>query len=325
MAVPMSTARAKRDFLSVADVEAEFGRLLARAQEMKRARREGDLSPVLPGVNVALLFEKPSTRTRVSFEVALHDLGGHGLYLSPKDLQLGRGETIGDTARVLSRYVDAIVYRAYRHEDMAELARWASVPVVNALDDREHPCQALADLLTLHERWEGAFRGRRLAYIGDGNNVCNSLMLACGLVGLDFVGAVPTAYRPPPKLVELAELYAQRRGSRVAFTEDPREAARGAHALYTDVWVSMGEEAETAAREAAFRGFRIDEALLTLADPDACVLHDLPAHRGQEITDGVMDGPQSVVWDQAENRLHAQKAILELLLGPRLRARGASA
>src|SRR5579863_6261172 len=155
MAVPMSTARAKRDFLSVADVEAEFGRLLARAQEMKRARREGDLSPVLPGVNVALLFEKPSTRTRVSFEVALHDLGGHGLYLSPKDLQLGRGETIGDTARVLSRYVDAIVYRAYRHEDMAELARWASVPVVNALDDREHPCQALADLLTLHERWEG--------------------------------------------------------------------------------------------------------------------------------------------------------------------------
>jgi ornithine carbamoyltransferase len=308
------SAAPKRDFLSVADLEDELGVVLARARAMKEARRRGDRSPTLPGSNLAMIFEKPSTRTRVSFEVAMEDLGGHALYLSPKDLQLGRGETIADTARVLSRYVDGIVYRAYRHEDVADLARWASVPVVNALDDREHPCQAVADLLTLDERWESAFRGRKLAYVGDGNNVCNSLLLGCALVGIHFAGAVPEPYRPPPKIVELAQLYARRSGTSLTFTADPKAAARDADALYTDVWVSMGDEEEREARERAFGGYRIDEALLSLARPDAIVLHDLPAHRGQEITDSVLDGPQAAVWDQAENRLHAQKAILEHFL-----------
>lgn len=306
---------AKRDLLSMADLSEELSPLLARARSLKRARKEGNLSPLLPGKNLGLIFEKPSTRTRTSFEVAMNDLGGHAVYLASKETQLGRGETIADTARVLSRYLDGIAYRAFRHEDMVELARWSTIPVLNALDDWEHPCQIVADLLTLHERWNGEFRGRRLAWIGDGNNVCNSLVLGCASVGLDFVGAIPENYRPPPKIIELATLYARRHGSRVDFTAEPEEAAHGADALYTDVWVSMGDEAEEHARVEAFQEFQINAKLLAVAKPDACVLHDLPAHRGMEITDEVMDGPQSVVWDQAENRLHAQKALLEWTLG----------
>jgi ornithine carbamoyltransferase len=315
-----ATPAPKRDLLSVADLEGDLRAIVARARALKEARRKGERGGTLPGLNLAMIFEKPSTRTRVSFEVAMEDLGGHALYLSPKDLQLGRGETIADTARVLSRYVDGIIYRAYRHEDVAELARTASVPVINALDDREHPCQIVADLVTLDERWNGGFRGRRLAWIGDGNNVCHSLMLGCALVGLDFAGAIPDGYRPSPKAVELAQRYAKRSGSSVTLDADPRAAARNADALYTDVWVSMGDEQESEARERAFAGFRLDEALLSVARPDALVLHDLPAHRGQEITDSVLDGPQSVVWEQAENRLHAQKAILETFLAPTRRA-----
>ncbi|MCI4346749.1 MAG: ornithine carbamoyltransferase, partial [Thermoplasmata archaeon] len=249
-----------------------------------------------------------------SFEVAMNDLGGHALYLSPKDMQLGRGETIADTARVLSRYVEAIVYRANRSEDMAELARWATVPVINALDNREHPCQIVADLLTLHEHWNGSFKGRRLAWIGDGNNVCNSLLLGCAMVGLEFVGAVPEAYRPPKEVVARGEALARATGAKLSITSSPAEAATGADALYTDVWISMGDEAEAESRTAAFQGFQINKKLLKKAKPDALVLHDLPAHRGLEITDEVMDGPQSVVWEEAENRLHAQKAILEWAL-----------
>jgi len=304
----------KRDLLSVADLADDLLPLLARAAEMKAARRRGDLSATRGGTNVAMIFEKPSTRTRTSFEVAMNDLGGHALYLAPKDMQLGRGETIADTARVLSRYVDAIVYRAFRHEDMTELAKWASVPVINALDDREHPCQIVADLLTLHERWEGAFRGKRLAFIGDGNNVLASLLLGCALVGLDLTAATPADYRPAPDLVATAEAIARAKGGHLAFTDDPTTAAEGADALYTDVWVSMGDEAEAEARRAAFRGFQINADLVARARPGVWVLHDLPAHRGEEITDEVIDGPRSVVWDQAENRLHAQKAILERLV-----------
>lgn len=251
----------------------------------------------------------------------MSDLGGHSLYLSPRDLQLGRGETIADTARVLSRYVDAICYRAFRHTDMVELARSATVPVINALDDIEHPCQIVADLLTMHERWKGRFAGHRLAWVGDGNNVLHSLMLGSAAVGLDLTVATPPQYDPHPALVEAAHLLARRSGADLELTHDPKAAARGADALYTDVWVSMGDEAEQAARLAAFGEFRIDDALLALAKPSAFVLHDLPAHRGEEITDSVLDGPRAAVWDQAENRLHGQKAILELLLAVRSRPR----
>ncbi len=304
------------DLLSIRDVADDLPALLRRAAQLKAERRRGVPRPSLRGRNVALIFEKPSTRTRTSFEVAVHDLGGHPLYLSPRDLQLGRGETIADTARVLSRYVDAICYRAFHHADVVELANWASVPVINALDDLEHPCQIVADLLTMHERWKGRFRGRRLAWIGDGNNVLHSLLLGAAAVGLDLTAAIPDAYRPRAEIVEAAEALAHASGARLAFTEDPKAAARGADALYTDVWVSMGDEADEKARQLAFQRYRIDDELVALARPEAFVLHDLPAHRGQEITDSVMDGPRAAVWDQAENRLHGQKAILELLLRP---------
>jgi ornithine carbamoyltransferase len=313
----MARARAKRDLLSILDIASGLPSLLKHAVRLKAERRQGAVRPTLRGRNVALIFEKPSTRTRVSFEVGVNDLGAHALYLSSKDLQLGRGETIGDTARVLSRYCDAIVYRAFHHADMVELARTASVPVINALDDREHPCQIVADLLTMHERWNGRFAGRRLAWIGDGNNVLHSLLLGAAAVGLSVTAATPPKFAPEDEIVQRARELASRTGAEIAFTTDPRVAALGADALYTDVWVSMGDEAERTAREAAFQGYRIDRDLVALAADDVLVMHDLPAHRGQEITDDVIDGPRSVVWDQAENRLHAQKAILEELLLPR--------
>ncbi len=306
----------KRDLVSIADVADALGGLLDRAARLKAERARRTVRPSLAGRTLALIFEKPSTRTRTSFEVAIHDLGGHALYLNANDLQLGRGETIGDTARVLSRYVDAITYRAYRHENVLELARGATVPVINALDDREHPCQIVADLLTMRERWPDGFRGHRLAWIGDGNNVLHSLLLGAAAVGLDLTAATPEAYRPEADVVRAARALADRSGASLTFTSSPAEAAKGADALYTDVWVSMGDEAEREARERAFRSYQINAELLGRAAPGAFVLHDLPAHRGQEITDEVLDGLRSAAWDQAENRLHAQKAILEhLLLG----------
>ena len=304
----------KRDLLSIADLSDDLPALLRRAIRLKADRRRGIRHATLAGRNLAMIFEKPSTRTRISMEVAMNDLGGHALYLSTRDVQLSRGETIADTARVLSRFVDGVSYRAFRHADVVELARTCSVPVVNALDDLEHPCQIVADLLTMQERWRGKWRGRRLAWIGDGNNVLHSLLLGAAAIGLDLTCATPAGYDPRPDVVTKAQELARRSRATIAFTRDPREAARGADALYTDVWVSMGDEAEKAEREGAFDGFRIDEAMVDLAAPSAFVLHDLPAHRGQEITDAVLDGPRSAVWDQAENRLHAQKAIFELLL-----------
>jgi ornithine carbamoyltransferase len=306
----------KKDLVSITDVADRLDALLTRAARLKADRHRGVLRPSLPGRNLGLIFEKPSTRTRTSFEVAIHDLGGHAIYLSTKDLQLGRGETIADTARVLSRYCDALAYRAFHHADMVELARWATIPVINALDDLEHPCQIVADLLTMQERWKGRLKGRRLAWIGDGNNVLHSLLLGASVMGLDLAAASPVGYAPNPEVVRTASAIARRSGATLSFTTDPREAAKDADALYTDVWVSMGDEAQQGAREAAFRGFQVNAALLSLARPGAFVLHDLPAHRGQEITDDVLDGPRSAAWDQAENRLHAQKAILEDLVGP---------
>jgi ornithine carbamoyltransferase len=318
----MSPRGPPKDVLSIRDIAEELPGLLRRATQLKAERKRGVLRPTLHGQNLAMIFEKPSTRTRASFEVAMNDLGGRAIYLSSRDLQLGRGETIADTARVLSRYVNVACYRAFRHTDMVELAQWATIPVINALDDLEHPCQIVADLLTMHERWKGKFRGHRLAWIGDGNNVLHSLLLGAAAVGLDLTVATPAQYDPRPDVVEAARMLAQRSGANLTFTHDPREAARGADALYTDVWVSMGDEAEQAARLSAFHEFQVNDALVGLAAPSAFVLHDLPAHRGEEITDSVLDGPRAAAWDQAENRLHAQKAILELVAAPRRPARG---
>jgi len=309
--------KAKRDLISIANIAADLPGLLARAEELKRLRAIGTYPRPLLNRSVAMIFEKPSTRTRSSFQVGIQELGGQAVYLSASEMQLGRGETVADTARVLSRYYHAMVYRAYKWQNEEELARWASVPIINALDDREHPCQIVADLLTLNERWHGEFRKHRLAYIGDGNNVLNSLVLGCAIVGLDFVAAIPEGYRPTDARLAQAAEFGRKSGATTTIVTDPKEAARGADAIYTDVWVSMGEEAEKAKREAAFAGYTISDALLDLGRPGAFAMHDLPAHRGLEITDSVMDGSRQAIWEQAENRLHAQKAILELLLpGP---------
>jgi ornithine carbamoyltransferase len=301
----------RRDFLSILDLDPhDLVRLLDDAARMKKARGSGEERRILAGKCLAMVFEKASTRTRVSFEVGMEELGGHAIFLNPKDLQLGRGEEIRDTARVLSRYVAGVMVRAFRHGTIEEFARHSSVPVINGLSDREHPCQVLGDLLTLREHF-GSTDGLSVAWIGDGNNVCHSLILAAGMAGLDLAVASPARYRPDQGIVEAARAA----GAGIRVTGDPREAARDADVLYTDVWVSMGEEAEREERLAAFRGYTIDAALLSMASPDAVVLHCLPAHRGEEITDEVLEGPRSIVWDQAENRLHTEKALLAVLLG----------
>ena len=301
------------DYLSVDDLSPhELVDLLALSARVK-ADADG-FAHHLAGLTVALIFEKPSTRTRVSFEVGVVQLGAHPLVLSATDLQLGRGETIEDTGRVLSRYVDAIVLRTFEQERLEVLAGAASVPVVNSLSDFEHPCQALADLLTIQTRI-GDPSGRVLTYLGDGNNVAHSLLLAGTKMGMTVRVATPPGFEPIPQIVHRAEEIAAETGGGVEITYDPEAAAVGAHVLYTDVWASMGQEEESDERALVFPAYQLNEKLVTLADPDVIVLHCLPAHRGQEITAEVMDGPHSVVWDQAENRLHTQKALLLRLLG----------
>jgi len=301
-----------RDFLSVDDLTpAELAALLDLAAEVKASPER--FADRLRGRSVALIFEKPSTRTRVSFDVGIAELGGHPVALSAAELQLGRGETIEDTGRVLSRYVDAIVLRTFEQERLEVLAGAASVPVVNALSDFEHPCQCLADLLTVRER-KGGLAGRTLAYLGDGNNVTHSLLLGGAKAGMRVRVATPPGFEPIPLVVNRAREIASETGGAVELTNDPFEAARGADVLYTDVWASMGQEAEADERALVFPAYRIDQKVVDLAAPDAIVMHCLPAHRGQEITDEVIDGPRSVVWDQAENRLHTQKALLLWLL-----------
>ena len=304
----------KRDFLSVLDAEKDFVAIIELAANLKNRARAGELYEPLKNKNLAMIFEKASTRTRVSFEVAMGQLGGHALYLNPQDLQLGRGETIADTARVLSRYVDAILYRAFRHEDVAELAKWATVPVINGLSDWEHPCQALADLFTVQEH-RGDLKGLKLAYVGDGNNVCHSLILAAALVGMDASVGCPDKFRPHATVVKQAKEIAARTDAKLSIQADPVDAVKGADVVYTDVWVSMGMEKEKGERERIFQPYQVNQQLVNKAKEDAIVMHCLPAHRGLEITDEVIDGPKSVVWDQAENRLHAQKALLVKLLG----------
>jgi ornithine carbamoyltransferase len=302
-----------RHYLSVDDLATnELGEVLDLAGALKR--EPSAHAEALRGRSVALIFEKPSTRTRVSFEVGVVELGAHPVVLSASELQLGRGETIQDTGRVLSRYVDAVVLRTFEQERLEILSTTSTVPIVNALSDFEHPCQALADLLTLREHL-GDLPGRAIAYLGDGNNVAHSLLLAGTKSGMTVRVATPPGFEPIPQVVHRAEEIAAETGGGVEVTHDPEEAATGAHALYTDVWTSMGQDLEADERALVFPSYQLSQKLVDRADPDVVVLHCLPAHRGQEITDEVIDGPRSIVWDQAENRLHTQKALLLRLFG----------
>ncbi len=304
-----------RDFLSFEDVTAgELLGLLARAAEHKAARGAGEPIRSLPGKVTAMVFEKASTRTRVSFEVGVWELGGHAVYLSTQGTQIGRGEPIEDLARVLDGYCHAIVIRTFGQDRCAALARVARAPVINGLTDLLHPCQVVADLLTVQEV-RGDLRGARCAWIGDGNNMANSWIEAAGLLGLELAVACPAGYPPDPGVLARARarIAATGRG-RIDLVDSPRAAARGAHVVSTDVWASMGQEEEAQARQRAFAGWCVDGAVMSVAAPDAMVLHCLPAHRGEEISADVIDGPQSRVWQQAENRLHVQKAILERVL-----------
>jgi ornithine carbamoyltransferase len=302
-----------RDYLSVDDLSApELASVLSLAGKLKADRQMH--ADAFAGRSVALIFEKSSTRTRVSFEVGVAQLGGHPITLSSGDLQLGRGETIEDTGRVLSRYVDAIVLRTFEQERLEALADAASVPVVNALSDFEHPCQALADLLTIDEHL-GGVAGRVLTYVGDGNNVAHSLLLAGAKAAMTVRVATPVGFEPIPQIVARAEEIAAQTGGSIEVGTDPAAAASGAHLLYTDVWASMGQEAEVEERALIFRPYQLNESLIEAADEGVLVMHCLPAHRGEEISDRAIDGDRSVVFDQAENRLHTQKALLVFLFG----------
>jgi len=297
--------------ISISDLSKEDILRLLDSAEAFRVKRGSHGQP-LQGKSLAMIFEKPSTRTRVSLEVAAAELGAHPLYLSAGELQLGRGETVADTARVLSRYVSGITARVFSHNTVVQLATHASVPVINALSDWEHPLQILADLLTMRQRFS-RLQGLRLAWIGDGNNVCNSLILASAILGMEITAASPPGYRPKPEILEQAKEL----GGRPVVVVEPAEAAKGADVLVTDTWVSMGDEGEEAERLRVFGRYQVNSELLRLAAPEAIALHCLPAHRGQEITDEVMDGPKSAVFDEAENRLHTSKAVMAWLMGQR--------
>jgi ornithine carbamoyltransferase len=296
--------------LTSADVKA----IIDRSATLKQMQKQGMVHQPLANKSLGMIFEKSSTRTRVSFEVGMYQLGGQALFLSSNDLQLGRGEPVADTARVLSRYLDGIMIRTFAQEMVEELAHYASIPVINGLTDLHHPCQALADLFTVQEK-KGGLKGLKLAYIGDGNNVANSLLEACVKTGMHFSIACPRGYELNPMVLSEARAAARETGSSIETTGDPYQAVMKADVLYTDVWASMGQEAEHAKRVKAFQGYQIDAKLLKAASPEAMVMHCLPAHRGEEIAADVIDGPQSVVFDEAENRLHTQKAVLEMLMG----------
>jgi ornithine carbamoyltransferase len=310
-----ATSTDSKDLLTVAAIPAgRVIRLLALAERLKAARHRGTLYQPLRGTTLGLLFEKPSTRTRVSFEAGMNQLGGQSLFLSAADIQLCRGESIADTARVLSRYLDGLVVRTYDQAVVEEWGREATIPVINGLTDLCHPCQALSDLLTIREK-KGKLKGIRIAYVGDGNNVATSLIEASAKMGMAITLACPGGYEPDRTVVERAQAEAVRTGASIVLTDDPHLAVKGADVLYTDVWISMGQEGEQGRRLKDLAPYQLNERLLKEAKPDAMVMHCLPAHRGEEITTAVLDGPQSVVLDQAENRLHMQKAILVELLG----------
>ncbi len=301
----------KKDFLSLTDWRREdLEAIFALTRELKAKQKRGEAHRLLAGKTLGMIFEKSSTRTRVSFEVGMYQLGGHALFLSSGTTQIGRGEPIKDTGRVMSRYVDGIMIRTFSQEGVEELARWSDIPVINGLTDMYHPCQVMADLFTVIEHKGDAWRDLSYCWIGDGNNMANSWINAAAVFGFELRVATPTGYRPHEQVVARA----RELGARIRYTHDPAEAARGAHVLNTDVWASMGQEAEQQARARAFAGFQINERVVAVADPGCIVLHCLPAHRGEEITDEVIEGPHSVVFDEAENRLHVQKAIMATLL-----------
>ncbi|MGC1455965.1 MAG: ornithine carbamoyltransferase [Nitrospirota bacterium] len=305
----------KKDLLAISDLTpGDIGKILKRSAALKKLQKQGKPHQTLKGKSLGMIFEKSSTRTRVSFEVGMFQLGGQALFLSPGDLQIGRGEPVEDTARTLSRYLDGIMIRTFSQKAIEELARFASISVINGLTDVHHPCQALADLLTIQETRK-KLKGLTLAYVGDGNNVANSLIQACVKVGMHFAIASPRGYELDPAIMRQARAEAKQTNADVLVTTDPFQAVRNADVVYTDVWASMGQEAEHAKRLKAFRGYQVNAKLMEKAGPGALVMHCLPAHRGEEISEEVIDGPQSVVFDQAENRLHVQKAVLEMLLG----------
>ncbi|MDR6223329.1 ornithine carbamoyltransferase [Methanococcoides alaskense] len=299
-----------KHLISMTDLtQEEIIEILDLAEDLKEKRLRGKITDLLKNKSLAMIFEKSSTRTRVSFEVAMSDLGGHSIYLNSRDIQIGRGETVSDTAQVLSRYVSGITARVNSHKTVEDLAKHSNVPVINALSDLEHPCQILADFLTIRE-YKNRLKGLKFAWIGDGNNVCNSLILGCALVGMQIAVACPEGYMPNPEIVAKG----RELGGDILITTDPQEAAADADVLYADVWVSMGDEEEREKRLSDLADYQINSNLVELAKPDVIFMHCLPAHRGEEVSAEVMDGPHSVVFDQAENRLHAQKALIMKLM-----------
>jgi ornithine carbamoyltransferase len=310
----LATQLKGKDFLALVDYEpAEIEYLIQLGIELKRQQKAGEAHPLLKGKTLGMIFEKSSTRTRVSFEVGMYQLGGHALFLSKNDLQLGRGETVWDTAQTMSRYLDGIMIRTYEHKKVIELARGATVPVINGLTDLSHPCQALADYQTILEK-KGTLKGLKVAYIGDGNNMVHSLMMGAAKLGMDFAVATPEGYEPDAEVIQISQENAKQNGGKLLVCRDPREAIEQADVVYTDVWASMGFEAEQKEREIAFKNYQVNEALVKHAKKDYLFMHCLPAHRGEEVSEGVIDGAHSIIFDQAENRLHAQKAIMAAIM-----------
>lgn len=302
----------KKDFISVKDVTAkEIGEIFSLTEQLKKDKAK--FSRVLSGKTLALIFQKPSNRTRVSFEVGMYQLGGYSVYLGPSEINLGVRESIEDVAKTLSRYVDAIVLRTFAHENVLEMACYSDKPVINGLSDLSHPCQALADIYSIKEKLH-TLKGATLAYIGDGNNVCNSLLCAAAKMGLNMQVAAPKGYEPDSAVLAEARKESLKAGGKIKLSNHPQEAVRGADVVYTDVWTSMGQEKESKARKKAFKGFQVNKDLLGLSGKQALIMHCLPAHRGEEITGDVLDSKNSIVFDQAENRMHVQKAILIKLL-----------
>ena len=303
-----------KHFISIHDITTEeFHALLDLAIRLKKETKAGIAHPILKGKSLGMIFTKSSTRTRISFEVGMYQLGGHPLYLNANDMQLGRGESIYDTANVMSRFVDGIMIRTFAHQDVLDLAKYGTVPVINALTDYLHPCQAMADLMTVYEH-KGKLEGLKLAYVGDGNNVAYSLLYACAKAGMHMSVATPKGYACDEEVVENAKADAKETGSRILITNDPEEAVAGADVVCTDTWTSMGQEAEKAERVKIFKDYQVNAALFAKSKEDSVFIHCLPAYRGYEVTEDVIDGPRSIIFDEAENRLHAQKAILATLM-----------
>jgi len=304
----------KKDFLAVSDYSStDLQEMLDLAVRLKKEHFNGGNKPEFAGLTLAMVFQKPSLRTRMSFDMAMRHMGGDALYISPNEIGLGQRESVADVARVISGYVDVLMARVFAHEHVLELAKWSSIPVINGLSDYNHPCQAMADALTIQEKF-GSLKGLNVTFLGDGNNVAVSLMHICAKMGANFTIASPEDYDIIPKAIEAARPFAAASGSKLTFIRDPHAAVKNAHVIYTDTWTSMGQEAETEKRKAVFPPYQVNAALVNEADKDAIVMHCLPAHRGQELTDEVADGPHSVIFPQAHNRLHAQKAVLYKLL-----------